>query len=89
MVEDEVDGQLRLSWRDGAGTVVVEHYCFDGMAHGLPTEENLGGFELAVGISSTLRIAKSWGLLRQTGDTEESLRKNHGKTGFHTSDLWS
>jgi poly(hydroxyalkanoate) depolymerase family esterase len=64
VVEDEVDGQLRLSWRDGAGTVVVEHYCFDRMAHGLPPEENLSGFELAVGISSTLRIAKSWGLLR-------------------------
>ena len=90
VVQDEVDGQLRMSWRDGAGAVVVEHYCFDGMAHGLPIEEKSGRFSsLTVGISSTIRIAKSWGLLRQTRDIEDPLRENHGEIGFHISDLWS
>jgi len=93
---DEVDGQLRMSWRDGSGTVVVEHYLFDGMAHGLPidmksraTPGTLPPFGLDVGISSTLRIAKSWGLLRQTRDTEVPSTEYQRETGFHISDLWS
>jgi poly(hydroxyalkanoate) depolymerase family esterase len=93
---DEVDGQHRMSWRDGAGRVVVEHYLFDGMAHGLPidmksraTPGMLPPFGLDVGISSTLRIAKSWGLLRQTRNTEDPPPENPSKTGFHISDLWS
>jgi poly(3-hydroxybutyrate) depolymerase len=93
---DEVDGQHRMSWRDGTGTVVVEHYLFDGMAHGLPidmksraTPGMLSPFGLDVGISSTLRIAKSWGILRQTRNTEDPPPENPGKTGFHISDLWA
>ncbi|WP_084572762.1 extracellular catalytic domain type 1 short-chain-length polyhydroxyalkanoate depolymerase [Methylocapsa aurea] len=70
-VEDEIDGQTRLSWRNAAGTVVVEHYVIDGMAHGVPVKEAAGfarapsPFVLEAGISSTFHIAKSWGLLRQ------------------------
>jgi feruloyl esterase len=70
---DEIDGQPRVSWRDAAGAVVVEHYVIDGMAHGVPINARVDGliggpapFMLDVGISSTFHIAKSWGLLRQS-----------------------
>ena len=70
---DEVDGQMRMSWRDNSGAVVVEHYAIDGMAHGVPIDAKMRGssgtfapFVLDAGISSTFHIAKSWGLLRQT-----------------------
>jgi len=69
---DEIDGQTRLSWRDATGTIVVEHYVIDGMAHGVPINARIDGsperpapFILDAGISSTWHIAKSWGLLRQ------------------------
>ena len=94
---DEVDGQTRLSWRDGSGAVVVEHYLFDGMAHGLPTGTmprsrpgTLAPFELEAGISSTLRIAKSWGLLRPMRDrTGDPVPEPEGETGLNLWDLWS
>ncbi len=70
--EDEVDGQTRISWRDSSGTVVVEHYSIDGMAHGVPVDGKIHGLPLSpasfardAGISSTFHIARSWGLLRQ------------------------
>jgi len=70
---DEVDGQARMSWRDGAGAIVVEHYLFDGMAHGLPDDSHLlrpaaspASIALDAGKWSTNRIAKSWGLMRQS-----------------------
>jgi poly(hydroxyalkanoate) depolymerase family esterase len=72
VVLDEVDGQLRRTWRDATGTVLVEHYDIDGMAHGVPMnamiplrpEAFAAPFALDARISSTLRIAKSWELLR-------------------------
>jgi poly(hydroxyalkanoate) depolymerase family esterase len=69
VVLDEVDGQLRRSWRDAAGTVLVEHYDIDGMAHGvhslmpLRPEAFAAPFVFDARISSTLRIATSWELL--------------------------
>jgi hypothetical protein len=59
-MQDEVDGQTRMSWRDSLGTVVVEHYAIDGMAHGVPIDAKMRGssgpvapFILDAGISST------------------------------------
>ena len=94
---DEVDGQLRRSWRDGSGALVVEHYVIDGMAHGVPVDartcampETLAPFALDVGISSTIRIAKSWGLLRQKRlQAEDPPRERQAETGLHIWDLWS
>jgi poly(hydroxyalkanoate) depolymerase family esterase len=96
-VLDEVDGQARMSWRDSSGTIVVEHYVIDGMAHGVPidaksraTPETLAPFVLDAGISSTMRIAKSWGLLRKARrPAEDSARERQIETGFHIWDLWS
>jgi poly(hydroxyalkanoate) depolymerase family esterase len=94
---DEVDGQARMSWRDGSGVVVVEHYVFDGMAHGLPVDAKsrampgtLPPIVLDAGISSTIRIAKSWGLLRhERRQAEDPPQESQGETGFHIWDLWS
>jgi feruloyl esterase len=94
---DEVDGQARKSWRDGSGAIVVEHYLFDGMAHGLPSDVRtrampgaLAPFELDPGISSTIRIAKSWGLLRQTRrPVEDPPPEILSEIGVNVWDLWS
>jgi feruloyl esterase len=92
---DEVDGQMRLSWRDGSGAIVVEHYAIDGMAHGVPVDAKACGFSgtlapfaLDAGISSTIRIATSWGLLnsRTRDDDERKVRKV--ETRFHILGSW-
>jgi poly(hydroxyalkanoate) depolymerase family esterase len=95
-VLDEVDGQARTSWRDGSGAILVEHYVFDGMAHGLPIDGKSRGltgtlapFVLEAGISSTIRIAKSWGLLRQERSEVEDPPQEYNESGFHIWDLWS
>lgn len=80
-MQDEVDGQTRMSWRDNSGTIVVEHYAIDGMAHGVPVDAKMLGlsgalapFMLDAGISSTFHIAKSWGLLGQTAAGTKTRR---------------
>jgi feruloyl esterase len=94
---DEVDGQARMSWRDGAGAIVVEHYLFDGMAHGLPVDAkspnlsaSMASFALDTGNWSTSRIAKSWGLLRQPRRlAEDPPPELQEEMGFNLWDLWS
>jgi len=94
---DEVDGQARMSWRDGAGAIVVEHYLFDGMAHGLPVDAkspnlsaSTASFALDAGNWSTSRIAKSWGLLRQPRrPAEDPSPELQEEMGFNLWDLWS
>jgi len=80
---DEVDGLVRQSWRDEAGTILVEHYAIVGMAHGVPIDAKVSfgaealaaPFAFDAGISSTMRIAKSWDLLQQPA-TEEVLEES-------------
>lgn len=78
VVLDEVDGQIRQSWCDESGTILVEHYTICGMAHAVPIDAK-GSFGAGVpsapfafdaGISSTMRIAKSWELLQQSMSEE-------------------
>ncbi|HTV34589.1 MAG TPA: PHB depolymerase family esterase [Methylocella sp.] len=94
-VLDEIDGQPRRSWRDASGMIVVEHYAISGMAHGLPVDGRLGGwldrllpFIHDAGISSTLRIAKSWGLLRSHRPIESQLVNAQKEGGSHIWDQW-
>lgn len=68
-VVESVNGHRRAVWRDGNGKDVLEVYLVKGMAHGVPLSfaaeaplGNPGPFMLEAGISSTARIAKSWGL---------------------------
>ncbi len=75
---DIVDGYPRRAWSDAAGDEIIEEYVITGMAHGTPlaigNDENsygaAGPFLLDVGISSSYRIARFWGL------TEPSERKD-------------
>jgi len=70
---DIVDGYPRRAWTDHAGDEIIEEYVITGMAHGTPLavgndEHNYGTagpFLLDVGISSSYRIAKFWGLTEQ------------------------
>jgi poly(hydroxyalkanoate) depolymerase family esterase len=97
VVLDEVDGQMRRSWRDGAGTIFVEHYAIDGMAHGVPIDARASlvpralaaPFALDAGISSTVRIAKSWDLLQHPGSEEGGVRPSrNGEDWFHLFESW-
>jgi poly(hydroxyalkanoate) depolymerase family esterase len=87
---DEIDGQMRRSWRDSLGTIVVEHYAINGMAHGVPIDARTHGvagslapFMFDAGISSTVRIARSWGLLQEPQVLKETASSVRGKTRFH------
>lgn len=68
------NGGRRRQWRDAAGRTVVEHIEIAGMGHGTPLKTtgehacgSAGPFMLDVGISSTVEIARSWGLLDHGG----------------------
>jgi feruloyl esterase len=73
---ETVDGYPRRVWTNASGDDVIEEYVITGMAHGTPlavgSDENsygaAGPFLLDVGISSSYRIAKFWGLTEQAED---------------------
>ncbi|MGD9478699.1 UNVERIFIED_ORG: PHB depolymerase family esterase (plasmid) [Roseateles sp. XES5] len=58
---------LRSVWRDDRGLEAIELYAISGMRHGTPIDPSSGygraaPFMLDVGVSSTVQIARSWGL---------------------------
>lgn len=64
---ETVDGHQRLVWQDRSGRDAIELYVVEGMDHGTPLDVasgygNAAPYMLDVGISSTLHIARSWGL---------------------------
>lgn len=66
---ESINGHSRRVWRDESGKQVMEVNLIKGMAHGVPLSfqardplGNPGPFMLEAGISSTARIAMSWGL---------------------------
>jgi poly(hydroxyalkanoate) depolymerase family esterase len=66
-----VGGRRRRTWLNKRGAVVVELLLIEGMGHGTPVRRTKaqaaaggsGPFMLDVGISSSLHLAKSWGLV--------------------------
>ncbi|WP_428412553.1 extracellular catalytic domain type 1 short-chain-length polyhydroxyalkanoate depolymerase [Pararhizobium sp.] len=65
---ETVDGHIRQAWKSSDGRDVIEHYSINEMGHGTPIDPRSGygksaPYMLDVGISSTLRIARSWGLV--------------------------
>ncbi|WQO27958.1 PHB depolymerase family esterase [Microvirga lotononidis] len=74
---DVVDGYPRRAWTNDAGEEIIEEYVITGMAHGTPLavgndEHNYGTagpFLLDVGISSSYRIVKFWGLTESLEET--------------------
>ncbi len=87
---ETVDGYPHRVWTNSSGEDVIEEYVITGMAHGTPLatgdDENsygaAGPFLLDVGISSSYRIAKFWGLTEHVDDasrvrtTSEPVRRN-------------
>jgi poly(hydroxyalkanoate) depolymerase family esterase len=76
--ETAAGGLGRRVWRDGSGALAVEEILVPGMGHGTPIDGSLDGgehavpFMLDVGISSTRRIARRWGIW--TGSDEATRR---------------
>jgi poly(hydroxyalkanoate) depolymerase family esterase len=69
---EDVGGHIRSTWHDQDGRVAIESHEIAGMGHGTPIDPNgpdgLGQampHMLDVGISSTMLIARSWGIARK------------------------
>ncbi len=67
---ERVAGHLHRTWRDGMGRTVIEDYAVAGMGHGTPLSTHgdeacgtPGPYMLDAGISSTYRIAATWGIV--------------------------
>ena len=71
--QTSVAGHRRRAWSNRKGDTVIELYLIDGMGHGTPVRRTkaqakargAGPFMLDAGISSSLHLAKSWGLVRR------------------------
>lgn len=66
--EETVNGHSRKTWSDCKGHPQLELYLTKGMGHGVPLASDnqlgrTGAYMLNSGISSTARIARSWGLV--------------------------
>lgn len=62
-----VDGHALQTWKDPSGREAIEHYRISGMGHGTPVDTTSGygraaAHMLDVGVSSTMHIARGWGL---------------------------
>jgi poly(3-hydroxybutyrate) depolymerase len=65
---EDIGQHQRKIWTDAHGVDVIELYTIAGMDHGTPLDVGTGygasgPFMLDVGISSTVEIARSWGLV--------------------------
>ena len=76
-----VAGHRQRTWSNRKGDPVIELYLIDGMGHGTPVRRTkvhaaaggAGPFMLDVGISSSLHLAKSWGLVGTEGSLPQDL----------------
>jgi poly(hydroxyalkanoate) depolymerase family esterase len=74
-IQSTVDGAAHREWQAADGRAVVETYVINGLGHATPIDPNAADedaqcgdtsasrFILPAGISSTYRIAESWGLI--------------------------
>ncbi len=67
---ESVDGHAHRSWHDASGRRVIEEYSIAGLGHGTPIATSgdeacgvPGPHMIDAGISSTYRIAASWGIV--------------------------
>jgi feruloyl esterase len=83
-----VDAYPREVWRNAQGEDLMESYAIPGMAHGTPLSVGTaddqcgaaGAFLLEVGISSSYRIAKFWGLAQVRRKAAAKDNKSVGNT---------
>ena len=86
--QETVDGYPRQVWRNPQGEDLIESYAIPGMAHGTPLSVGAaddqcgapGAFLLEVGISSSYRIAKFWGLAQAAHGAPAKDCKPFGST---------
>lgn len=77
---DAGDGYARRVWRGADGRELIEAYGIAGMGHGTPLDtagEGLGAsgpYMLEAGISSTLHIARFWGLAASAGKRADKIK---------------
>jgi poly(hydroxyalkanoate) depolymerase family esterase len=82
----------RAVWRDERGTDAIELYRIPGMAHGTPVDSSTGygggaPFMLDVGVSSTVEIARTWGLAASFERCERPKSETlHERATKHPSD---
>lgn len=83
---ETVDGHQREVWLDAQGREVIDHYRIAGMGHGTPLKTGgegvcgvAGPHMLEAGISSTLHLARNWGLLRDVPRTCAPAEIEHRK----------
>jgi feruloyl esterase len=87
-VRETVDAYPREVWRNAQGEDLMESYAIPGMAHGTPLSVGTaddqcgaaGAFLLEVGISSSYRIAKFWGLAQVRRKAAAKDNKSVGNT---------
>jgi poly(3-hydroxybutyrate) depolymerase len=67
----------RTDWRNAAGKIVVSRYVVEGMAHGAPINSrgidacgSAAPYVIDAGVSSSLIMAREWGLANATLDEE-------------------
>ena len=80
-VVEIVDGHRREAWSDAQGRVVIERYDVQGMGHGTPLDTRssepcgvAGPHMLEVGVCSTSRIARFWGLVSSASAQREQAQ---------------
>lgn len=78
--EDQIGGNKRLRWLDAAGNVAVEAIAIDHLGHAVPidgaqsvTQEQPGPHFADIGLSSTVEIARFFGLLADEPAPEPDL----------------
>ena len=83
-----VDGHRRRTWHDNNGREVIEQFAISGMGHGVPLTTNgadalgnPGAYMLDVGISSTLHIARFFGLAPRQGTATKRPVKEAASKG--------
>ncbi len=75
--QEAIGPHLKRVWLNDQGVAAIEHYAIRGLGHGLPLDSTgpdglgrPGPHMLEAGISSTRRIAESWGLVTATERSE-------------------
>jgi poly(hydroxyalkanoate) depolymerase family esterase len=83
----------RRVWADGDGRDAIEEYTITGMGHGTPLDTGpdacgaAGPYMLDADISSTQRIARSWGLASAAGRTQKAPRQDNTELPTVTTPL--
>ena len=86
---ERIDGATHRSWRGRDGRVLLEATIIPGMGHGTPIKTKgddaygvAAPYMLDVGISSTARIARSWGLIhgmaQPRNETHDAVSEHEG-----------